>query len=205
MHTGGEPLRIPIAGLPEIKGGSVLEKRKYFMNKYDHLRTGLMFEPRGHADMYGAILSDPSTEDADFDVFFIHNEGYSTMCGHAIIALTKFVFETKLLIPKKESQLTINVPAGKIRSTARIEDGLVVESSFINVPSYLYLRDKWVYIKHILKPDTEFPSEKNLRDLINTHLRLSVKVGYHYGEATNLQITAEECRFIKKWGPEFEE
>ena len=147
MHTGGEPLRIPIAGLPEIKGDSVLEKRNYFKENYDDLRTGLMFEPRGHADMYGAIMSDPSTEDADFDVFFIHNEGYSTMCGHAIIALTKFVFETNLLTPKFENQLTINVPAGKIKATAHFKEGKVFESSFINVPSYLYLRDKWVYIK----------------------------------------------------------
>jgi len=79
MHTGGEPLRIPISGLPDVPGSSVLEKRRYFRQHYDHLRTGLMFEPRGHADMYGAIISDPSTPEADFDVFFIHNEGYSTM------------------------------------------------------------------------------------------------------------------------------
>ena len=147
MHTGGEPLRIPIEGLPEIKGDSVLEKRNYFKENYDDLRTGLMFEPRGHADMYGAIVSDSSTEDADFDVFFIHNEGYSTMCGHAIIALTKFVFETNLLTPKTENQLTINVPAGKIQATAQIKEEKVTESSFVNVPSYLYLKDKWVYIK----------------------------------------------------------
>lgn len=141
MHTGGEPLRIPIHGLPPIHGSTVLEKRRYFRENHDDLRTGLMFEPRGHADMYGAIISDPSSSDADFDVFFIHNEGYSTMCGHAIIALTKFVFETKLLIPKEKSKLTINVPAGVIEAKATIKDGLVIESSFINVPSYLYLKN----------------------------------------------------------------
>ncbi len=147
MHTGGEPLRIPIEGLPDIVGSSVLEKRRCFQHNYDHLRTGLMFEPRGHADMYGAIISDPSTEEADFDVFFIHNEGYSTMCGHAIIALTKFVFESKLLIPKEEGKLTINVPAGVIKAKARIENGIVVESSFVNVPSYLYLKDEKVSVE----------------------------------------------------------
>lgn len=142
MHTGGEPLRIPIEGLPKVSGDSVLEKRSYFKQHFDHLRTGLMFEPRGHADMYGAIISDPSTAEADFDVFFIHNEGYSTMCGHAIIALTKFVFETGLLKPKVESKLTINVPAGVIKAEAEIQNGVVVESSFVNVPSYLYLENK---------------------------------------------------------------
>ncbi|MEM9544643.1 MAG: proline racemase family protein [Bacteroidota bacterium] len=147
MHTGGEPLRIPIAGLPDIPGSTVLEKRRFFQQNYDHLRTGLMFEPRGHADMYGAIISDPTTPEADFDVFFIHNEGYSTMCGHAIIALTKFVFETNLLTPKESNKLTINVPAGKIRSEAKKIDDRVVESSFLNVPSYLYLEDKTIDVE----------------------------------------------------------
>ena len=82
MHTGGEPLRVITGGLPKIEGSTVLEKRRHFRQHYDFLRTGLMFEPRGHADMYGAVISE--SRDADFDVFFLHNEGYSTMCGHAI-------------------------------------------------------------------------------------------------------------------------
>ena len=77
MHTGGEPLRVFTAGLPAIEGRTVLEKRRYFKEHYDHIRTGTMLEPRGHADMYGAVVT-PSL-DADFDVFFLHNEGYSTM------------------------------------------------------------------------------------------------------------------------------
>ncbi|MCK5775174.1 MAG: proline racemase family protein, partial [Bacteroidales bacterium] len=97
MHTGGEPLRVITGGLPEIKGNSILEMRRYFKNNLDYIRTGLMFEPRGHADMYGAILTKPVSKDADFGTFFIHNEGYSTMCGHAIIALTKLVLETGMI------------------------------------------------------------------------------------------------------------
>ena len=85
MHTGGEPLRVYTSGLPEIEGDTVLEKRRYFREHYDHIRRGTIWEPRGHADMYGAIIT-PS-RDADFDVFFLHNEGYSTMCGHGIIAV----------------------------------------------------------------------------------------------------------------------
>jgi proline racemase len=103
MHTGGEPLRVVVDGLPPIEGRNVLEKRRYFRDHYDHLRTGLMWEPRGHADMYGAVIT-PST-DADFDVFFIHNEGYSTMCGHAIIALTKLAIETKLVTKTKSPSM----------------------------------------------------------------------------------------------------
>jgi len=144
MHTGGEPLRVIVDGLPLIEGRTVLEKRRYFREHYDHLRTGLMWEPRGHADMYGAIIT--SSADADFDVFFLHNEGYSTMCGHAIIALTKLVVETKL-VEKHES--TFNVPAGRIVARASVADGKVTEASFRNVPSFLYLRDQRIDVEGI--------------------------------------------------------
>ncbi len=147
MHTGGEPLRIPVDGLPEIKGNSVLECRRYFRDNLDHLRTGLMWEPRGHADMYGAILTPGFSEGADFGTFFIHNEGYSTMCGHAIIALTKFAVETGLVTPEKARKgLVIDAPPGVIRSGATIENGTVVRTSFLNVPSFLYLTDESVIV-----------------------------------------------------------
>jgi trans-L-3-hydroxyproline dehydratase len=154
MHTGGEPLRVFTSGLPEIKGETVLEQRRYFREHYDHIRTGTMWEPRGHADMYGAVIT-PSvgitpSKDADFDVFFLHNEGYSTMCGHAIIALTKFVFETGLVPKEGETPRVIfNVPAGRVYAQATIENGRVRESSFRNVPSFLYLQDQQVDIPEI--------------------------------------------------------
>jgi proline racemase len=145
MHTGGEPLRVFTSGLPAIEGTTVLEKRRYFREHYDHIRTGLMWEPRGHADMYGAVIT--QSADADLDVFFLHNEGYSTMCGHAIIALTKLVFETGILRRENDNrQLTINVPAGQIYAQAVMEGDKVREVSFRNVPSFLYLRDEHVEV-----------------------------------------------------------
>jgi proline racemase len=147
MHTGGEPLRIPVSGLPEIAGSTILEKRRYFRDHYDHLRTSLMFEPRGHADMYGAILTEPLSEYADFGTFFIHNEGYSTMCGHAIIALTKFAIETGMV--KNKTELIIDAPPGLIRSKAKIVDKEVVETSFLNVPSFLLYRDEVIEVEGI--------------------------------------------------------
>lgn len=144
MHTGGEPLRVIIDGLPPIDGRNVLEKRRYFRDHYDHLRRGLMWEPRGHADMYGAVIT-PST-DADFDVFFLHNEGYSTMCGHAIIALAKLAVETNLV---SKNEITFNVPAGRILARAVVSEGRVIETSFRNVPSFLYLRDEQVEVDGI--------------------------------------------------------
>jgi proline racemase len=142
MHTGGEPLRVVTSGLPAIEGATVLEKRRYFREHYDHIRTGLMFEPRGHADMYGAVIS-PSA-DADFDVFFLHNEGYSTMCGHAIIALTKLVIESGMT---KASEVSFNVPAGRIEASATIESGRVISAAFRNVPSFVYRRDQVVSVQ----------------------------------------------------------
>jgi proline racemase len=148
MHTGGEPLRVYTSGLPPIKGETVLEKRRYFREHYDHIRTGTIWEPRGHADMYGAIIT-PSI-DADLDVFFLHNEGYSTMCGHAIIALTKLVIETGIVRKEgAEPQLTFNVPAGKVHARAIVENGKVREASFRNVPSFLYLHDQQVELPGI--------------------------------------------------------
>ena len=116
------------------------------MDHYDHLRTGLLREPRGHADMYGAILTH-STGGADFDVFFINTEGYSPMCGHAIIAITKVVLETGII--KKldtNSELVINTPAGRNYARAIIENGQVLEVFFKNVPSFVYLQHQRVTV-----------------------------------------------------------
>jgi len=144
MHTGGEPLRVFIDGLPEIKGGTILEKRRYFRDNYDHIRTGTMWEPRGHADMYGAIITEPSTEDGDFGTFFLHNEGYSTMCGHAMIALVTLVLDTGMI--KKEGlnpEVRIDAPPGRITAWGHRDAGTgkVARVSFRNVPSFMSMRD----------------------------------------------------------------
>jgi trans-L-3-hydroxyproline dehydratase len=144
MHTGGEPLRVIIDGLPPFNGQTVLEKRRYFREHFDQLRTGLMWEPRGHADMYGAVIT--SSADADLDVFFLHNEGYSTMCGHAIIALTKLAVESGLV---GKNEITINVPAGRVSARASVVAGKVTGASFRNVPSFLYLQDQEVEVPEI--------------------------------------------------------
>jgi proline racemase len=149
MHTGGEPLRVFTSGLPQIEGRTVLEKRRYFREHYDHLRKATMWEPRGHADMYGAVLS-PSLA-ADFDVFFLHNEGYSTMCGHAIIALTTLAVEAGWVQAADDSEvtLTFNVPAGTISARASVREGRAHSVSFRNVPSFVYLLDQEVDVTGI--------------------------------------------------------
>jgi trans-L-3-hydroxyproline dehydratase len=148
MHTGGEPLRVLTGGLPEIRGRTILEKRRTFREHFDHIRTGTLWEPRGHADMYGAILTEPVTPDGDFGVFFLHNEGYSTMCGHAIIALTKMVLEMDIVRrPGAEVTLQIDSPAGRIQSTAYRKQGTVERVVFRNVPSFVSLRQEEIFLK----------------------------------------------------------
>lgn len=143
-HTGGEPLRIVTGGLPELPGATILERRRYMRDHYDHLRKALMWEPRGHYDMYGAIVTPPVTPEADLGVLFMHNEGYSTMCGHGIIALVTVLVETGA-IPVQGPQTPVNLdtPAGLVRATAHYDEttGRVTKVSFLNVASFLYARD----------------------------------------------------------------
>jgi proline racemase len=137
-HTGGEPLRIITSGFPVLKGTTILEMRRDCATNYDHLRTALMFEPRGHADMYGCIITPAERADSDFGVLFLHNEGYSTMCGHAIIALTRAAIEAGV-VEKCEpvTALKIDVPAGQIQAYAEIEQGEIQRIYFDNVASFV--------------------------------------------------------------------
>ncbi len=151
-HTAGEPLRIILSGLPEIKGETILEKRRYMKDHFDFFRTSLMFEPRGHADMYGCIITPPVTGGADFGVIFLHNEGYSTMCGHGIIALTKVVLETRMFeTVEPVTTIKIDSPAGLITSHAKVKDGKVESIFFENVPSFVYLADRSIEVPELGK------------------------------------------------------
>ncbi len=141
-HTGGEPLRIITGGFPELPGKTILEKRQYAKQYYDHLRQALMWEPRGHADMYGCILTPPVTPDGDVGVLFMHNEGFSTMCGHGIIGLVKVGVQTGYFaITGEQTVIKIDTPAGRVTATAHVRDGQVERVSFLNVPSFLLERD----------------------------------------------------------------
>lgn len=146
-HTGGEPLRIVTGGLPSIIGDTILEKRRYMKDHHDHIRKILMWEPRGHADMYGCILTPPVNKDSDFGVLFMHNEGYSTMCGHGIIAVTKVALECGLIpISGKEVEVKIDSPAGLITAYAHTKNNHVESVSFINVPSYAQDLDQTIEV-----------------------------------------------------------
>jgi len=152
LHTGGEPLRVFTHGLPDIKGNTILEKRRYFRDNYDYIRTGTMWEPRGHADMYGAIITEATTEDGDFGTFFLHNEGYSTMCGHAMIALITLVLDTGMIVRKENNPIIrIDAPPGQITCQAFRENGKVERVAFKNVPSFMALKNQLVEVPELGK------------------------------------------------------
>jgi proline racemase len=146
-HAAGEPLRVITGGLPPIPGETVLAKRRYARENLDHLRRALMFEPRGHADMYGCILTEPVTPDGDLGVLFMHNEGYSTMCGHGVIALVTVLLESEMLEPREVIRL--DTPAGRVTARAYVEGKRVRRVAFENVPSFAYELDQSVEVPGI--------------------------------------------------------
>ena len=151
-HTEGEPLRIILSGYPALKGKTLLEKRTNAHRLHDELRKTLIWEPRGHRDMYGAIIVEPDTPDADFGVIFIHNEGYSTGCGHAVIALTKVFVETGLIpMNEPETEVKMDVPSGFIKSYAKVKNGQVTGVRFENVPSFVQSLDTEIDVPGIGK------------------------------------------------------
>ncbi len=146
-HTGGEPLRVILGGYPKFNGKTILEKRREAITHYDHLRTALMWEPRGHADMYGCIVTPPVSKNAHFGVLFTHNEGYSSMCGHGIIAVTTVVLETGIIqTDAPVVKVRIDSPAGLVTAFAKIKNGRVASVAFQNVPSYVDALDEVVEV-----------------------------------------------------------
>ncbi len=139
-HTAGEPLRVIVSGLPEIGGRSILEKRRILSTRFDWIRTALMWEPRGHADMYGCIVTEKATPDGDHGILFLHNEGYSTMCGHGIIGVVKVLIEEGLTDrggDGNERILKLDTPAGRVTATARMDEDRVDSVAFENVVSFV--------------------------------------------------------------------
>jgi trans-L-3-hydroxyproline dehydratase len=130
-HGGGQPLRIITSGVPYLQGNTYRARREYLRQHHDSVRTLLLHEPRGHADMYGAVLLPPTIEGADFGVVFMTNEGYSTMCGHGIIALTTALIDTgTVAVQEGDTRITFETPAGLINARATVSDGRVVTCAF---------------------------------------------------------------------------
>ncbi|KAK3747842.1 hypothetical protein QZH41_015987 [Actinostola sp. cb2023] len=144
MHTAGEPVRIITSGYPAIKGDTILAKRRYVKENLDHLRKVLMSEPRGHFDMFGALLVEPDLEEADLGVVFMNNEGYSTMCGHVVIALGRYAIDSGLVTTDTgastvgEIPVFIQCPCGIVKAFVELSEGKSGRVRFVSVPAFAF-------------------------------------------------------------------
>ncbi len=136
-HTEGMPTRVITGGVGVIPGATMADKRLHFIEHLDHLRTLLMYEPRGHSAMSGAILQPPTRPDADFGVLYIEVSGLLPMCGHGTIGVATVLVETGM-VPVVEPVTTarLDTPAGLVSVAVRVEDGAATAATFTNVPAF---------------------------------------------------------------------
>ncbi len=147
-HTAGEPLRIIESGFPEISGKKILEIRSLLSKDHDHLRKTIINEPRGHYDMYACLPTPPERPDSKFGMVFLHNEGYSTMCGHAVIAMGKYYLDKKEIgLAELETGIKADTPAGQVVIFGREKSDTSIEIGFRNVPSFVESLDNLIMVK----------------------------------------------------------
>lgn len=139
-HTAGNPVRLVAGGAPLLKGGSMSERRQDFLARFDWIRTGLCFEPRGHDMMSGGFLYPPTRPDSDVGILFIETSGCLPMCGHGTIGMVTFGLEHGLIQPATSGRLRVEVPAGVIDISYEQSDGKVTSVRITNVPAYVAAR-----------------------------------------------------------------
>jgi proline racemase/trans-L-3-hydroxyproline dehydratase len=141
-HTEGNPERVVTGGIPSIPGKTMLEKSKFARDNLDYLRTMLVHEPRGHSNMYAALLVPPAVEEADIGVLYLEPGGYVTMCGHGTIAICTVLIETGIIKAREpETDITLDTPAGLVRAKVAVKEGRAESVTIRNVPSFLYQAD----------------------------------------------------------------
>ena len=138
-HTCGNPVRVILGGAPLLKGANMSEKRQHFLKEFDWIRTGLMFEPRGHDMMSGTIIFEPSSDEFDVSILFIETSGCLPMCGHGTIGTVTVLIEKEIITPKTQGVLRIETPAGLVIATYKKDEMNRVKSvKIVNVPSFLH-------------------------------------------------------------------
>ena len=137
-HTCGNPVRLVAGGGPLLDGATMMERRAHFLREFDWIRTGLMFEPRGHDVMSGSILYPPTRDDCDIAILFIETSGCLPMCGHGTIGTVTFAIEHGLVRPREPGVLRLETPAGLVVARYRQEGQYIEEVTLTNVPSFLH-------------------------------------------------------------------
>ncbi|MER7985265.1 proline racemase family protein [Streptomyces noursei] len=146
-HTEGMPTRVITGGIGVIPGATMAERRLHFIEHLDHLRTLLMYEPRGHAAMSGAVLQPPTRPDADYGVLYIEVSGLLPMCGHGTLGVATVLVETGM-VPLAEPVTTVRLdtPAGLVTVDVRVEDGRAKSATLTNVPAFCVALDRTVQV-----------------------------------------------------------
>ncbi len=175
-HTAGEPVRVVVGGLPYIPGNTMVEKERYFIDNFDHIRKALMFEPRGHRNMYGAVLTEPTRKDCDFGVIFLDSSGYLDMCVHGSIGMVKVLLETGMVQPKKiTTEVKLDTSAGQVKAIANVKNGFIKEITVQNVPSFLSQPDVKIEIPRVGFVTVDVAFGGNFYAIVNAD-ELGVKV-----------------------------
>lgn len=152
-HTVGEFTRIVLSGFPELEGDTMMERKNFLVNHCDDYRTALMLEPRGHHDMFGAIVTEPISPEADLGVIFMDTGGYLNMCGHGTIGTATVAVETGLVpVTEPYTEVVLEAPAGIIRTKVKVENGKAVEVTLTNVPAFLYKDNLTVEVDGVTIP-----------------------------------------------------
>lgn len=201
-HTAGEPTRIILSGLPPIRGQTVAEKWAYVRDNMDHLRRALMHEPRGHRDMFGAILTAPCHPGADWGLIFMDSGGYLTMCGHGTIGTAIVLVEMGIAEAKEpETVIIFDTPAGLVRAHVIVKDGRAREGWIENVPAFLYGGDVPVEVAGLGRITVDIAFGGNFFALVSadqlgvtvepSNAQRLVDLGLRIREAVNEQVKVE--------------
>ncbi len=186
-HTMGEPTRIVVGGLPNLKGKTMAEKKQYLIDELDYIRTSIMLEPRGHENMFGSVITQPCNEDADFGIIFMDGGGYLNMCGHGSIGAVTAAIETGMIDATEPiTEVKMDTPAGLVTAKAKVSSGKVEEVSIVNVPAFLYKKDVEVDVPEVGKIKIDISFGGSFFALINAE-QLGVTV-----ESKNASILKEK-------------
>ena len=154
-HTEGEPTRIIVDGIGPLNGKSMIECREDLINRFDHIRTGLTGEPRGHKDMFACFLTKPCREDADFGVLYAHNSGYMDMCGHATVGVCTALVENNMVeVEEPVTTVKLDTPDGLVTGFVQVSNGRALSVTFQNIPSYMIHLDVPITMK--IKPKKDY-------------------------------------------------
>ncbi|KEK24241.1 proline racemase family protein [Bacillus gaemokensis] len=188
-HTGGNPTRTVISGLPKLEGNTMSEKMLFMKEHYDWIRTFLMFEPRGHDVMSGALLTDPCHPEADVGVIYIETGGYLPMCGHDTIGVCTTLIETGMVEVKEPyTHITLDTPAGLVPAKVLVEKGKAKEVTFCNVPAFL-LKSVEVHVEEIGNVQCDIAYGGNFYSIIDAR-----KLGITLKTENSSQIVEQAIR-----------